>query len=743
MHNLGYTYDQTYKRVTQISRYYSVNGTEDTAERVNFYYDTNPFDSTGFSQYTAGRLAAVQYGYQNGMYDWYSYTQAGSAAAKRLQVNEWSPNSTSMLVNFDALYTYDNEGRRLSVTYPSTYPSGTGGAAQAGPSYAYGYDVLGRPITMTDQSTNIQQVNGVTYGTANELKNISYYGVSEVRGYNYPLIQLNSISAAGITMTYSFPSAPSNNGKINSQYDSISGETVSYTYDSLNRMIGASSTGGWGEGYTFDPFGNLLDKTVTAGSAPSLSVTVNQATNQLNGTTYDANGNNTAGGAYLYDIENRLNELPAQGGGIAYGYDARNKRIWSENYSSNNAQLVYFYGVDGRKLATYSLMVTGGGGLAYQFATSTASMQVYFAGKLVAQGFGASISPYVQDRLGSMRYNGAYNYPVNYPAYYPYGEDKGTAAPNDQIKFATYTRDLASGLDYADQRYYSNQFGRFMTPDSYGDDNWDLSDPQSWNLYAYTEGDPVNFNDPDGTVACGDLQILGTGSSLRSAVTGQGDTALLADLVWAESDPTWSRLGTPAWFNEQDAIAWSVINRRRILDGYLSVAGVSNPSTLGWGPNGATLSQVIGQPGQYSTISGGPSNPHLRSDLQSSLNSVLSGSPSASDSLTFNFGGTLGTVVMTNECYDVWQSWVTANNALSAVPGVSSDPFASQGYTTSFHYGTLTTRLEGYFGNFGDANNFFGIVKSSVTVNPTPVLPRPRPHPVGKRPKQRGRRGPL
>ena len=255
------------------------------------------------------------------------------------------------------------------------------------------------------------------------------------------------------------------------------------------------------ERITFDAFGNLTDKTVTAGSAPSLHVSVDQTTNRLNGTTYDANGNNTNGGAYMYDIENRLNELPAQGGGISYGYDAKNKRIWSENYSSNNAQVVYFYGVDGRKLATYSLTVIGGSGLAYQFATSTASMQVYFAGKLVAQGFGASISPYVQDRLGSMRYNGAYNYPVNYPAYYPYGEDKGTAAPNDQIKFATYTRDYASGLDYADQRYYSSQFGRFMTPDPYratATSPSNPNNPQSWNRYAYVTGDPVNFYDRSG-----------------------------------------------------------------------------------------------------------------------------------------------------------------------------------------------------------------------------------------------------
>jgi RHS repeat-associated protein len=338
------------------------------------------------------------------------------------------------------------------------------------------------------------------------------------------------------------------------------------------------------------------------------------------------------------------------------------------------------------------------------------------------------------DRLGSVRATSA----GGGSAYFPYGQEQQPTADGRE-KFGTYFRD-GVGQDYAEQRYYGNSTGRFWSPDPLGTGAVDPTDPNSWNMYAYAGGDPINFNDPDGTAACGDLQILGTGSSLRSAVTGGGDTALLADLVWAESDHTQSRQASLAYYNEQDAIAWTVLNRQKILGGYLSVRGVSNPSTLGWGPNGASISQIIGWANQFSTITGGPSNPQLRSDLQSTLNSALNGSPTAGDVLDFDFGN-LGIVSMTHECFDVWQSYVTASFALS---GASSDPFASQGYTTSFHHGTLTTSLEGSFGNFGDANNFFGIAKGSITVNPTPVLPRPRPiRPPGPRPPGRGRRGPL
>jgi len=55
-------------------------------------------------------------------------------------------------------------------------------------------------------------------------------------------------------------------------------------------------------------------------------------------------------------------------------------------------------------------------------------------------------------------------------------------------------------IDYANQRYYTATAGRFWTPDPYqaGPDGWDLSEPGSWNRYAYVGGDPINYDDPEG-----------------------------------------------------------------------------------------------------------------------------------------------------------------------------------------------------------------------------------------------------
>jgi YD repeat-containing protein len=98
-------------------------------------------------------------------------------------------------------------------------------------------------------------------------------------------------------MTYNF-SATQNNGRIVSSVDGVTGENVSYTYDSLNRLIAAATTGTsgvqWGDSYTYDGFGNLTSKVPTKGAAPPASPQVDSTTNRarmIGDNGFDANGN--------------------------------------------------------------------------------------------------------------------------------------------------------------------------------------------------------------------------------------------------------------------------------------------------------------------------------------------------------------------------------------------------------------------------------------------------------------------
>jgi RHS repeat-associated protein len=82
-------------------------------------------------------------------------------------------------------------------------------------------------------------------------------------------------------------------------------------------------------------------------------------------------------------------------------------------------------------------------------------------------------------------------------AFYPYGESKTGAAGDDREQFATYTRDQSSGLDHADQRWYSSRLGRFLTTDPF-DSSFSDARPTSANRYSYVESDPGNLIDPTG-----------------------------------------------------------------------------------------------------------------------------------------------------------------------------------------------------------------------------------------------------
>jgi RHS repeat-associated protein len=117
------------------------------------------------------------------------------------------------------------------------------------------------------------------------------------------------------------------------------------------------------------------------------------------------------------------------------------------------------------------------------------------------------------DRLGSNQASGS--------RYFPYGEEQQTTA-QDRDKFATYYRDSTTGLDYAQNRYYANTLGRFISPDPYqatATSPSDPSNPKSWNRYAYVNGDPVNLIDPSGLDACGSGEGL---NALADCQIGDG-----------------------------------------------------------------------------------------------------------------------------------------------------------------------------------------------------------------------------
>ena len=202
-----------------------------------------------------------------------------------------------------------------------------------------------------------------------------------------------------------------------------------------------------------------------------MALAVDGATNHVAtaGFSYDANGNMTGIPAVptnlapVYDIENRT------GGTL---YDQQNQPL-------DPAGVWNLYGLNGERLETHQytlglyFFVYNGQAIPVYFTTADTlvSRNLYFGGRLI-QSNGQTV---LTDRLGTVRANesGAR------AAYYPYGEQQGGGIGDGREKFATYTREVGSGLDYAGQRYFSPVYGRFTSADRYSA-SAAAGDPADW-----------------------------------------------------------------------------------------------------------------------------------------------------------------------------------------------------------------------------------------------------------------------
>jgi RHS repeat-associated protein len=143
---------------------------------------------------------------------------------------------------------------------------------------------------------------------------------------------------------------------------------------------------------------------------------------------------------------------------------------------------------------------------------------VYVAGKLLATYDPNGLHFHLSDPLGTrrMQVSGNLN-TIGVPdtdiqslpfgdALYSYPDPYATADDATPLHFTGKERDAESGNDYFGARYYASSMGRFLSPD------WSakvepvpyakLDNPQSLNLYAYVDNNPLSSFDPDGHLKC-------------------------------------------------------------------------------------------------------------------------------------------------------------------------------------------------------------------------------------------------
>ena len=375
-----------------------------------------------------------------------------------------------------------------------TYPSGM--------IVSFGYDSTGRTtmICYTSCVPGTDFVHSATYAPQGALASAvlgwvsgGFAGMTSTYTYNNRLQPVNmKTTHTGGTVTvrdytYSFVSGSINDGQVKSVTNNLAtGRSQTYTYEEMNRLATAQSQANsgndcWGLSFGYDRYANLLSASVTKCSAPMLSLSVDPYTNRITnpGFSYGLSGNLTADGSatYTWNAEGRM----ASTTGVSYTYDGDNVRV-----KKSNGKL-YWYGLKGEVLAESDLS----GNITMEY--------IYFSGQRIARRDPGSGNVYyfLGDRLGSARVvTNATGGVVEESDFYPYGGERViTDTLDNNYKFTGHERDTESDLDHTEFRKYSANLGRWHSPDRH---RGKPSDPQSWNKYSYTAGNPINRVDPNG-----------------------------------------------------------------------------------------------------------------------------------------------------------------------------------------------------------------------------------------------------
>jgi RHS repeat-associated protein len=450
----------------------------DGTPAISYFYDQGPYNGLNTTN-GIGRRIGMSDG--TGQTAW-SYDAVGNVLTRR---------QTIAGVTNNIVRTYNLNRALSTLTSPTGYV------------YTYSYSAAGRALSLADIGSGITYAQNAHYAPPGELASASHglnLAVTESNSYNsrlQPTVLSVSSSAMPQLMSFSYDydqGGGSNNGdviQITNNRDIT--RSTAYTYDKLNRLKTAQTlyTTTWGDAYVYDPFGNLLQKNVTQGTAENLQVTVDVNNHiSTSGFTYDAAGNLVWDGnnALNFDAENELN--PATG--YVYSYDGDGRRV-EKNYQGSITY--YWYDDNSNVIATTGALTRD---------------YVYFNGKRLAyfSPISGNQHYYWSDHLGSASVmSNSDGSVIEWEAdYYPFGTERViNNGLENHFLFTGYEFDYEMGYYYAGAREQSPSLARFFSPDPIGVMKQKFVDPQQWNMYSYARNNPLLFTDPTGMylVHCG------------------------------------------------------------------------------------------------------------------------------------------------------------------------------------------------------------------------------------------------
>ncbi|MBW8869301.1 MAG: RHS repeat-associated core domain-containing protein [Acidobacteriales bacterium] len=397
---------------------------------------------------------------------------------------------------YTASATYDFQNNVTSLTYPD------------GHLLTWTYNDLNQVLagTYSKSGTTGTYFSNAQYAPSGAVQQMTYgNGVQFGASYD-PNLNIKSLTyflngKALTNRTYTWDSNAANLKQVS---DSAWGRTETYTYDQLDRLQTYSDTGTTasaclanvtpispvGQTFTLDAWGNLKQ----SGNWSFLQDT--SQNNQLQ----------PGSSAPYYQYDNAGN-LTSEGNGTTYSYSSDGVIVGSNSSSGNwlNA-----YDALGQKVERTSNGVWvdhfyfGGTVLGYQ--VSGAWVNKLYGPNGLPGVLNSTVGPdptyRTVDHLGSLINKLTSSGDIKSTmTLLPFGQS-GTAVPGADIFAFTGNELDPETMTYKTQfRNYSPTQGRWISPDPYNG-SYDLTDPQSFNRYAYLNNRPMNATDPTGL--CGD-----------------------------------------------------------------------------------------------------------------------------------------------------------------------------------------------------------------------------------------------
>jgi RHS repeat-associated protein len=434
----------------------------------------------------------------------YGYDAGSNGKGRRTSMTAYVGETNSASWTYDARGRVTNEYRtvagssyRFHFTYtqgdlPLTirYPAGPGNQLGETVTTHY-YWPTGQPRRLVGDSVYVDETTYREFGAPSQVNlgsnivNIYGYDAAmrtnhiryHVGGSNRFRLGLNYDKVGNVMSVQDY--TPPGGGSTQWQY---------FTYDSLNRLTSAYTTGGnagdYNQTYAYDPLGNFTQKAgLTMGYGQANGIAANarpHAVTHLNGSQkywYDHNGNMTyredESGLYTqtFNVENRLTNVSNEytGDDVRFVYDADGVMV----LRNDNGQRTVFLG----NLYQRNL------------STGAQTRHYFFGGKLVAVNDG-SLSFLLTDHLGSVNVtlnaDGTIRSRLRYD---PWGKQRYAQnnTPTD-YRYTAQRFDAKLGIYDYRARYYDPHIARFLSADPIVPDP---KNPQQFNRYSYVLNNPM------------------------------------------------------------------------------------------------------------------------------------------------------------------------------------------------------------------------------------------------------------